>query len=174
VQTYCNPQSLDALNGEAAVYQARGQFPEAQKDIEKAIKIDPQDADSRFDLGQLFAIEGHYADAEREIQRSTALDPSRMPGGTRWIAYMVLGHLHQNLGDYFGAAQEYRAALNVRPKNPETIVSVAIAVAHEASTLHGDQRARYRQEANKEFLSAVAERPTSSIIQRAYGLFRNR
>jgi Tfp pilus assembly protein PilF len=148
-----------------------GQFSKAQSDIEKAIKVDRQDADSRFDLGQLFTAEGHFGQAEREIEESTKLDPSRMPGGTSWIAYITLARLHQQRGDSTGEAQEYRAALNIRPKNPETMEGYAIAIAHEAFELHGGQRAKYRQTANREFLLALRGRPTSWMIQEAYGLF---
>jgi tetratricopeptide (TPR) repeat protein len=166
-----DPRSVDALNGQAAVYVAMGQFSKAQNDIEKAIGVDRQDADSRFDLGQLLAAEGHFVQAEREIEESTKLNPSRMPGGTNWIGYITLARLHQQNGDSMGEAQEYRAALNIRPRNPETMAAFAIAIAHEAFEQDGDQRAKYRQTANREFLLALRGRPTSWMIQEAYGLF---
>lgn len=78
----------------------------------KAIRIDPERAAARLQLGNLYAALGRAEDACRELEEVSRLQPE-------WAdVHYLLGLLYENLGVPTRAEEEYRVAALCNPQFP--------------------------------------------------------
>ncbi len=106
---------------------------EAQKDYEKALKLDPSYPEALNNLGAVYYGQKQYRDAEHAYKKAIKLNPKSA------IFYSNLGTAYLAEGKYKKGAQSYRTALaldpNVFETDPATKIS-EIGPTHEIATLN--------------------------------------
>jgi tetratricopeptide (TPR) repeat protein/tRNA A-37 threonylcarbamoyl transferase component Bud32 len=102
------PDSADAYNGLARVYQRRQRFDEAEAAYRAALARAPQARQLHDDLGALLVNRGRYEEAVALFERSIALAPDNIYG------YSNLGAARVLQGRYTEAAAAFQDALKIR------------------------------------------------------------
>jgi len=103
-----------------------GQYAKAAAELEAAVRISPEFADARTNLGAQYVRLGRYADAFNQLQRSVEIRPS-VPALTN-LAYVQLV-----LGSPANAAATARAALRLDGGNPAAHYFLGIALSRSGS-----------------------------------------
>ncbi|MBI3611287.1 MAG: tetratricopeptide repeat protein, partial [Nitrospirae bacterium] len=80
-------------------------------------EANPQDLQTRFQLGYLYDIVGRYDEAEIEYRKAVEID-SRHP-----FPHLNLGHVLKKKGRYRKAIEEYRAAMELGAPDPVGILN---------------------------------------------------
>lgn len=78
---------------------------------ERAIRINPKDADSYYNLGFVLTQIKVYDKARHAFAQAIAVRPRNFK------AHYGRGFTHEMLGDLTNAARDYREALSIRPKH---------------------------------------------------------
>lgn len=99
---------------EGRVRLARGDLPQAEQALRKAVELDPTSADARFDLGTVLLREKDYRAAAEVFQELTRREPEYGP------AYLRLGECWKQLGEPDKALEALRAAVRIMPQQAET------------------------------------------------------
>ncbi len=84
-----------------------GRFDAARTELEQAVKLKPQSAELRYDLGKIYSAHDNYPDAKRELEAAIRLDPSYME------AYDALGLVMEALGEDAAALGHYRKSAEI-------------------------------------------------------------
>src|SRR5262249_24999205 len=79
----------------------------AQTELELALKLRPQWAEARYDLGKIYSAHDNYPPSKRELEEAIRLDPSYME------AYDMLGFVMEALGDDNAAVSNYKKAVEI-------------------------------------------------------------
>jgi tetratricopeptide (TPR) repeat protein/TolB-like protein len=90
-----------ALVDQAAVY------------AERAVQLDPDEADANITLGELRRVSGHFPEATASFQRALALAPQSVD------ARLGLADTYHSMGRAADADRLYREALSLRPDYPD-------------------------------------------------------
>ena len=134
-----SPEALVGLGS----FKARYQFDVtgAQKDYERAIQLNPNDATAHHWLGgDCFAATGQHAQEVAELKRALELDPlSLIINSNLGVAYTRAGRLEEAVaqfrkaiemdGSFYPAHREYGVALELQGKIPEAIAQYEKAAA---------------------------------------------
>lgn len=149
---------------------------DALPDFEEALRHDPGDAETWYAVGRDFMHLKIYEAARLELEKATSLpNTESMTGGTPFVAYMRLGRVDTRLHDYLSAAQEFREALVVRPKNVWAMDSLARVLGADATEETKATRtsvaARERREADRLFSRAIAKSAVQTAFHVQYGEF---
>jgi len=104
-----NPNDSEAIHILGFVQYAKGAFAEAQKNYEKAQKLDPQNPDLSRDLGRLYTEIGDFESARAEFNRALAVEPKEP------LNYLYLGEMFEKQGDLRLAAGAYLNANQLAP-----------------------------------------------------------
>lgn len=119
-----NPRHVASARGVAWLH-ARGQrWDEAADWFQRALEIEPEHADTWFNLG--YALE-QTGDRERAIEahrRATELNPQHDR------AWYGLGMAHAHLGDHAAAAQALAEAARLQPMNGAAWYALGMAQHH--------------------------------------------
>ena len=105
-----NSNQLMALSNLAGIYTETGRAAEALELINRALKINPNNAYTHFSLGYLFRYVGMLDESEREYKKALTLDPGIPRFRSASITY-------GNQGKYDKAWQ----ALDLDPDSPYTL-----------------------------------------------------
>ncbi len=119
----------------------------AQQEFEKALQINPRDADALGGLAGNYEHMGRVADAEASFKSAAALRPDY------WDGYNSLGRFYQRQGRYQEAIAQYRRVIGLTPDNASAWSNLAAAYLQI-----GDEPAR--AEAEKALQKSVAIAPT--------------
>jgi len=106
---------------------------EAQKDYEKALKLDPSYPEALNNLGAVYYGQKQYHEAERSYKKAIKLSPKSA------MFYSNLGTAYLAQGKYKKGAQCYRTALALDPNVFESDPAARIAETgptHEIATLN--------------------------------------
>jgi len=96
-----NPESAEVRLGLARAQIARRDAPSAIAELQKAVELDPERADTQYQLGwALLMMKGDAAGAVAPLQKAVALEPSN-------AAYLT------SLGTALGGAQQFDVAIDV-------------------------------------------------------------
>lgn len=120
---------------------------EAQKDYEKALKMDPKYPEALNNLGAVYYGQKNYHDAERAYRRAIKLNPKSA------TFYSNLGTAYLAEGNYKKGASAYRTALvldpNVFSGDPTTKI-VEAGPSHQMATLNYLLAKTYAEAGRKE------------------------
>ncbi len=100
-----------------------GNPKEALAQMEQARDLDPLSPIINFALANQLFFTRHFEEASEQWHASIAIDPSTE------IGFYGAGLADEQLGNYQLAAQEFRHALSLSPKDPDTIGALAYALA---------------------------------------------
>jgi Tfp pilus assembly protein PilF len=86
---------------------------QAQEFLHIALGYDHRNARAHTWLAEALFRTGAIQEARRELEHAARFDPHLAD------VHLVAGHLYEHLHDPASAAQEYRHALELDPRNPE-------------------------------------------------------
>ena len=104
-----NPQNAEALHLLGFAHLLQGQLPEAQRNLELAQQLKPNNPGLQRDLGRLYSEIGNFASSRQAFDRAVALDPSEP------LTFLYLGEMLEKSGDLRSAAGAYINAQNLAP-----------------------------------------------------------
>jgi stress-induced-phosphoprotein 1 len=108
---YINPElALEAKERGNTSFRA-GDFPQAIKEYEEAIKRDPNNAIYRNNLAGAFTKMMLFNDAKREVEKSIELDPKYVK------AWAKKGDIEFFIKEYHKSMESYRTGLALEPEN---------------------------------------------------------
>ena len=87
----------------------KGELDQAQKNYQKAQKLDPKNPDVSRDLGRLYTQTRNFESARAEFDRAIALEPKEP------LNYVYLGEMFEKQGDFRLAAGAYLNASQLAP-----------------------------------------------------------
>lgn len=155
------------------IYDGLKRYPEAVKEFETAIKLEPKMprlADAYYNLGSLDLKMGHKTEALSAFQKAVSLSPND--------AYVQdgLGYAFQMSGNYMDAIPPHQAATRLEPTNPSFWLNLGLAqqsAAHKllASKSAADHTAGKTQLIAAQTSLAQAQKfaPEDYTIRAAYG-----
>ena len=153
-----HPQNTDLVTMHAEVYARQGKLVEALQVLVGAYSSFPGDPELRLRLGQFLAIDGlhvamdlfdrteedheypalviveramtladlgRYAEAQKEVERALSMEPEYLD------AWMELGRLKIEVGDWAGAIKPLRRAVDYGGPTPDLLVDLAAAYLHQ-------------------------------------------
>ncbi|HET7289822.1 MAG TPA: tetratricopeptide repeat protein, partial [Thermodesulfobacteriota bacterium] len=88
--------------------------------LERAVQLDPDDAESLLFLGIMDTEAGNYESAEARFKKITELYPDNEK------SYFFLGKLYYEKGDYARAEENYKKALDINPSFGSALVELAL------------------------------------------------
>jgi len=102
----------------ARIHDLMGQHDLALEEFQRALAIDPRDADALNGLARSYEDSGRISDAEATFQRAAALRPDS------WDGYDELGNFYDRQSKYDQAIQQYRHALQLTPDNAQVYANL--------------------------------------------------
>jgi len=112
---------VPAINQLGLIYLALGQIEAAQTQIERAIKLDPNDPSVNNNYGLLLCSLGDEAEGMRYFNKALNDPLYRTPE----YAYVNAGICAKNMGDYARATQFLGRALALSPDQPQALFHMA-------------------------------------------------
>jgi tetratricopeptide (TPR) repeat protein len=103
-------ESLFARNNLGNALAARGRFEEAIDQFQRALRIDPNDADATYNLGNALAQQGSFEEAVKQLQNALQINP-----GNAMAAY-DLGNVRARQGRFDEAMGDFALALRIDPQ----------------------------------------------------------
>ena len=115
-------EELDQLTRLGKVYAGKNRNNKAQAALEKAIRLNPKDAESHYQLGKLVSGERKWRRAQSLLSIAITLDPRH------GAAYYELGVVLLGRGNVDLAKDNFKKALDLEPKNLDYIMGLAMAL----------------------------------------------
>jgi len=106
-----HPDYFRPINALGALCAKQGRYDEAREYLQRAVALDPHDADSHLNLGAVYAETGKMDRAEQQFRIALSISPLNL------AAHNVLGKLYFDSGRLTEAEQQFRESLQVEP-NP--------------------------------------------------------
>jgi protein O-mannosyl-transferase len=100
-------ESLFARNNLGNALAAQGRFEEAIDQFQRALRIDPNDADATYNLGNALAQQGSFEEAAKQLQNALQINP-----GNAMAAY-DLGNVRARQGRFEEAIGDFELALRI-------------------------------------------------------------
>jgi len=113
--------SAPVHNNLGIVHQERGEHERAVAEFREAVRLDPAHVSPRILLGASLLALGRVKEARAELERAVKLAP-REP-----LARLQLARVDERAGDWAGAADQYRALLDMRPDEAEYVYGLGNA-----------------------------------------------
>ena len=134
----------------ARVHNGKGQYNLALQEVQRALKLEPLNADALLSEAAVYASMGQEDKAESTYQKAAALRPQN------WDGYYELGVFYYRQRRYPDAAAEFESVLKITPDN---------AMAH--ATLGGMMQLLHQDEAAEQHLKRSLE------LQPSYAAYTN-
>jgi len=93
------------------IHTGTGRYEESVKNLQKALELDPINADAYQELAKAYQRMGKLKDAESTYLNAIAVRPGY------WAAHNELGGFYYRLGRYDDAGKEFRTVVNLTPDN---------------------------------------------------------
>jgi len=103
------PRYADALTLRAILKLDKNEYEAASRDLEQAIKFDPNYGLAYIALGSAYNLMSHWDDALRVLTRGASLNPAS------WQAYFETGRALLGKHDFAAAVQQLSKAQELRP-----------------------------------------------------------
>ena len=103
------PQEKRFHDDLGTIYHSKNRIPEAQKEFEKAIQLDPGFASPVNSLAYIYALKGLYDKAIETLQKYASLSPGDAN------PYDSMGEIYLQMGRLDESINKYREALRVEP-----------------------------------------------------------
>ena len=113
------PRFIAVWHDLSTVLKELHQYDEAVEVLERALRLDPDNALTHYYHGAALAMAARPEQAVLAYQQAVTLDP-QLPG-----AHIGLGHVLKTVGDQEGGIAAYRRAIELRPDFGETYYSLA-------------------------------------------------
>jgi tetratricopeptide (TPR) repeat protein len=104
------PNFAPAHNNLGSLYVGKSDFPEAKKEFEQSMRLDPGDSKAYFNMANLMLLTGKLEDAERYLQDGFRKQPDSAFG------FFVQGSVMERTGRLPDAERALRHALELNPK----------------------------------------------------------
>jgi Flp pilus assembly protein TadD len=104
-----NPSFVRPIDSLGALYAKQRRFGEAEAYLQRAILLDPGDADSHLNLGAVYAETGSMDRAEKEFRTAVSIAP------LNFAAHNVLGKLYFDSGRLDDAKKQFHESLDCEP-----------------------------------------------------------
>jgi tetratricopeptide (TPR) repeat protein len=168
-------------------YAKQGDLAAAEKWLEEAARVNPQDASTEYELGMVFRKEGDEQEAKKALELSEKLHRKDAAQSQLWLECVQkldqglsdearticvqlydpdnvrnltrLGTIYAQYGDLDSALKPFRRATELAPQSPETQYDLALAYY---------QLNRF-EEARKPMASAIARWPDIFRLNALYG-----
>ncbi len=137
--------SPEIHNNLGRVHLARGELAEAQREFERALELDPDNAEALIRIGSVERARGSVAEAERYIERALQVDPDSI------TALCELAEIKRDRGELDESIRLYREALSINDSHPFVYVGLGDSL----------QRAGRLDEAERTFLTVLELDPDS-------------
>jgi len=128
------------------VHTGTGHYDEAIQDFQKALALDPINADAYRELAKTYQQMGRSKDAETTYKNAIAVRPGY------WETYNDLGGLYYRLGRYAEAQKEFQTVVQLTPDNARGYSNLGV-IAHAQ---------KHYQEAAKMFEKSAAIKPNDT------------
>ncbi|HZS37808.1 MAG TPA: tetratricopeptide repeat protein [Polyangia bacterium] len=139
----------------AALYEKRGDLPQAADRLERALKLDKNDAKAQDAVARVYEAMGRWADAALAYERVLARAPAGPDGAEPWKKFARI--IDGKLGDPARAAKAWREVLERRPTDREALEAVAkLARSRGDAQLLDEVLARRQQHAGPDEAAALA------------------
>ena len=102
-----NPKSFNDQHAYALALYCAGRLPHAELEFERALRLDPENAQCRFYLGSLLLLRGEKDEAITQLEMAIELCPLYAE------AHATLGSARELKGDLVGAEREYQRAVKL-------------------------------------------------------------
>jgi tetratricopeptide (TPR) repeat protein len=100
-----------------------GRFDAAQIEFEEGIRLKPQSAEMRYNLGKLYSVQDNWEEARKALAAAVEIDPEYVE------ALDALGFAHEALSDDAGAVARYEQAIAVNAKRQGRIVGGQVSLS---------------------------------------------
>ncbi len=104
--------SPEVHNNLGQVHLRNGELEEARREFEKALKLDPANADALLNLSSIHAAEGRLGAAEHLVKRALQVDPNSIG------ALAQLGEIERDKGNLDEAVRLFEEALAIDDSRP--------------------------------------------------------
>ena len=108
-----DPKNIEAYQGLGRLYFDKNKANEARQIFEFLLKLGVEDADLYINLANLSWEEDNLDEAKSYYLKALSID------GAKVMARVNLGLIFNELGDKESAMQQFKAALELEPKNPK-------------------------------------------------------
>lgn len=98
-----------AYNNRGDAYSSSGNYRQAIMDYNKAIEINPKDADAYYNIGNAYNALGEYPSAISNYTAAIKLNPQHAQ------AYNNRGSIYSNTGNYQEAVRDFMTAVKINP-----------------------------------------------------------
>lgn len=115
----------------ANLYLGLGELDQAWSALERALDIEPRNAEAHSVRGRVQAARGEMDAAERDIRKAIELDPGY------WRHYNDLGVMYFNDGRYKLAAEQFSRAIELEPASPRPYSNLGGTMVHLGEYLKG-------------------------------------
>jgi tetratricopeptide (TPR) repeat protein len=105
---YLIPTAHQYIKSGLSCYQ-KGDYNEAIKQFQKALKLNPEKAEIHYNLGLTYQAKGLFDKAIEEYRKALELNPEDAE------AHNNLGIIYYNQGSYQKAIEEFNHALSINP-----------------------------------------------------------
>jgi Flp pilus assembly protein TadD len=136
----------DLLNGYGVALSDDGQHAEAQRQFERVLAIDPNNAPALQNLGIMFLRRGDVSSARTYLTRALALNP-KLP-----LALNTLGVAYAQSNEFQNAVNAWNSAVAVDPRQYDALLNIGIV----------ESRLGHRQEARVALQRFVNTAPRSA------------
>ncbi|NQT45908.1 MAG: tetratricopeptide repeat protein, partial [Candidatus Omnitrophica bacterium] len=114
-------------------------------DVERAIEryemsteLDPDDSESRYNLGTIYSSQGDYQKAIEELKIAVGLNPHNTK------AHFNLGNVYRDSGDYQNAITAYKESIRKNPEDVDSYVGISavyVQAGHYPEAIEACQKA---------------------------------
>lgn len=133
------------------LYEGTGRLDQAHAALERALEMEPGNADAFAARGLVRVAEGEFEAAEQDILRAIALDPEY------WRHYSDLGVVYFAMGRLDQASEQFSRAISLEPGSPIPHYQLGVILAYKGESL----------KAADAFRKSIARGPTARAYSNA-------
>ena len=127
-KAYLHAKAFDddscAACGLGMAYNGLGRYDDAEKEFQRAMRLNPNDVCAYAQSGTMYYDRGKYPEAIAAFKRAVELSPS-------YGSYMLLGNSYVYTRDYEPSIDAYKKAMQIDPKNTRAYYQLGIAYDYQ-------------------------------------------
>ena len=127
-KAYLHARAIDddscAACGLGMTYNGLGRYDDADKEFQRAMRLNPHDVCAYAQSGTMYYDRGKYTEAIAAFKRAVEIGPS-------YGSYMLLGNSYVYTRDYEPSIDAYRKAIQIDPKNNRAYYQLGIAYDYQ-------------------------------------------
>ncbi|HJT28248.1 MAG TPA: tetratricopeptide repeat protein [Pyrinomonadaceae bacterium] len=127
-KAYLHAKAFDddscAACGLGMTYSGLGRYDDAEKEFQRAMRLNPSDVCAYAQSGTMYYDRGKYQQAIAAFKRAIEIGPS-------YGSYMLLGNSYVYTRDYEPSIDAYKKAIQIDPKNERAYYQLGIAYDYQ-------------------------------------------